>query len=349
MQYIPAVSVEMDPENHEAEMLTVLGAARRMGVTQSAILRWIRNGYLHATPSSNGWQIPASKLADAAAAADDARGTGSVPRKVAPSLQPAPIDIRRSMAVQAHETPARLDVVSEEMLTPLVELVRDQIDVVHDQAEVIGWLQAERARLDAQLTDLKAQEQAAGSATDEIVQDNASPASADDEVLSWLWKDAPSPFETGGVDSIPADAVEPPLSETQPVIAETPDETASEATDPFVTDEPIATVDPAPSEPESFSTPSWFVTPNDIHFRTTPPGADESAPRLRPIVARNRVANNQMRQMIDETEDKIAQLWREEERLRASRTGGAAEADVVVDDRESLWQRLWSRSRRSSL
>lgn len=345
MQYIPAVSVEIDPENHNAEMLTVLGAARRMGVTQSAILRWIRNGYLHATPSSNGWQIPASKLADAAAAADDARGTGSVPRKVAPSLQPAPIDIRRSMAVQAHETPAGLDVVSEEMLTPLVELVRDQIDVVHDQAEVIGWLQAERARLNAQLTELKAQEQESGSATDHVVQDDAPVASADDEVLSWLWKDAPSPFEASSVDRAPADAVEQPLAETHTAIAETADETASEAADPFVTEEPVAAADPASSESESFSTPSWFVTPDDIHFRTPPPGDDESAPRLRPIVARNRVANTQMRQMIDETEDKIAQLWREEERLRASRTG-AAEADVVVEDHESLWQRIWPLSRR---
>jgi excisionase family DNA binding protein len=178
MEYVPASSVEHD-EIYEPESLTVLQAARRAGVTQSAIIRWIRNGYLPATSSSNGWQIPASKLEEAHAAADASRGTGPVPRQTGPRLVPAPADLRQSLAVQAQEQPGRLGVVGEAIVSPLVELIRDQGDVVHDQAEVIGWLQAERSRLTAQLIELKQQEQ-----QEQLTEREPAPAITDESTTS---------------------------------------------------------------------------------------------------------------------------------------------------------------------
>lgn len=327
--------------------LTVLEASRRAGVTQSAIIRWIRNGYLTATPSANGWQIPASELAQAAQAADEARGTAPVPRAKHPSLVPAPTPtpIRDSVVRRANEVTQQE--IGERIVAPLAELIRDQIDVVHDQAEVIGWLQAERSRLSAELQRLQAEERAAESGDATAQADEAAELPADselfDEVLSLLWKDDKAPTDEQQAEPVEAkQADEPPAMEAlsinqPPAVVDT--------FDLFGDDASFTSADDQPLRLEDYADPSWFFGKRDLR----PDGGEHDRPRatLQPIVPRGRSQareeESHLHQMIDETERKIAELWRSQEELRRTsprNIDGFGDHDDRVH-RANRWQRLW--------
>lgn len=362
MEHIPASSVEHD-ETYESESLTVLQAARRAGVTQGAIIRWIRNGYLPATSSSNGWQIPVRKLAEAQAAADESRGTGPVPRQAGPRLLPAPADLRRSLATQAQEQPARLDVIGEALVSPLVELIRDQGDVVHDQAEVIGWLQAERARLAAQVAELQSQEPAPVSQpAPALAAETAPPADGDvDEVVSWLWNDTDRSLDGQEWASQPAE--------------ETAEPEPSQPTERLMNQSRMpeygsvaAQMEPDAAKPQDLAGERhdfvWATnTVNDdsassaVTFRTGP------APVLQPIVPRHGEDGSvgsetliqagsdvELQQMIDKTEAKIFNLWRAEAEKEFHDSNDRLDnaEDSVGTGGTAFWQRVWPLNRRSS-
>lgn len=350
MEYSVASFQPTDTNPSRGESLTVLEASRRAGVTQSAIIRWIRNGYLSATPSSNGWQIPASELAQAARAADEARGTAPVPRAKHPSLVPSqpPVPIRQNVVQRAEE--ASQKDIGEHIVAPLAELIRDQIDVVHDQAEVIGWLQAERSRLSAELKRLQSAEQS-GDAADSTYAETRAELLADselyDEVLSLLWKDDKSATEQTQTEqssqmetvTVQQEHEEQPLE--QLTVAGPP--AALESFDLFSDDVPAQQDDAL--RLEDYADPSWFFGKRDIH----PEEDQEDRPRatLQPIVPRKNAASREeeshLHQMIDETERKIAELWRSQEELR--RTSPRAIDDFGDSDhrrqRANRWQRLW--------
>lgn len=376
MEYISASSVEIESGAVEPESLTVLQAARRAGVTQSAIIRWIRNGYLPATPSSNGWQIPASELERAHAAADESRGTGPVPRQTGPRLVPAPADLRQSLAVQAQEQPGRLDVVGEAIVSPLVELIRDQGDVVHDQAEVIGWLQGERSRLTAQLAELKQQEQLAErepalAIADESMtpDDNDVDDNHVDEVVSWLWNDTALPFEAQTPSPELAgepDQEEPSLPAERVVFQTRAADLQGASHNPVPTTEAETTTsqdlanetrDDIWATTAAVDQPAK-VAPPSVTFRTSP------APALRPIVPKHGERQNVdaettlieagadagLREMIDTTEAKIFNLWRTETEREFQYSGHGVDNDddAVNTGGATFWQRLWPLKRRSS-
>ena len=309
------------------ETLTVLDAARRAGVTQSAIIRWIRNGYLSATPSSQGWMIPAHMLTRAAHAADEARGTAPVPRLSGPTLAPSPTPIRRTLEHRASSS--TLAETSEHLVTPLTELIRDQIDVVHDQAEVIGWLQAERTRLVGELEKLKTAEVSGENPrrSEEQIVDLSNESELYDEVLSLLWKDAGTPaqsdFSSETEQLEPFDPFE--FEEPEPV-AEPPDIFAHEDSEPAQE----LTV-------EDYTDPSWFFTSGE---------REQPRARLQPIVARTTTQPEQdsdpaLHQMIDETERKIADLWLTQEKLRTAPRVVLEPGNTGSDSRGTMWQRLW--------
>jgi hypothetical protein len=359
MEFVPAPFHDDDSDVHNVQTLSVLGAARRAGVTQSAILRWIRNGYLQATPSSNGWQIPAHLLDDAQRAADAGRGTGPVPRRASPTLEPSPTPIRRSMETRAVEIPTAmpsgLETIGESVVAPLAELIRDQIDVVHDQAEVIGWLQAERARLRQEVEVLKSLEHQVDTAQAEVQQKPADTSPEEDDALvSLLWRDsAHAAEEIDGLEDFASDETIAAISDAELLPQQEP-EAASTDFDDWFTDQVVTVDAPDPVEErpelrlEDYADPSWFFVQNDFsNFN----GGSEArrAPTLKPIVPRQKAVaeseeDSYLRQMIDETERKIAQLWRNEEELRQSRPVGGTGTRREVElegDRGSIWQRLW--------
>jgi hypothetical protein len=351
------------------ETLTVLEAARRVGVTQSAIIRWIRNGYLSATPSANGWQIPAHMLEDAARSADEARGTGPVPRQTTPTLAPAPTPIRRSFETRAIETAAQTADIGESIVTPLAELIRDQIDVVHDQAEVIGWLQSERSRLAAELSILKGAPASHSPAADTTESESAPAPDKDlyDEVLSLLWKDADDVSDDGQDAAIVDDPAPVSAPEPEPDLA-VADEfsvtTDTVSNQPVLAEPwPFTPVEPPrsdqPDDPttlrlEDYADPSWFF--ENYNTGGTAGGntsQDRPTPVLQPIVRRGSEAKSRsvetnddeaLHQMIDETERKIAELWDNEEKLKSTprfANGTKGSAFDSNRSRETMWHRLW--------
>lgn len=339
------------------EVLTVLEASRRAEVTQTAIVRWIRNGYLSATPSPNGWQIPADQLAQAQAAANDARGTGPVPRRTTPSLTPAPMPIRRSIEQRATVAPA--EEIGEQIVAPLTELIRDQIEVVHDQAEVIGWLQAERERLTAELDYLQRSRATGQPLSNTFVSQRTEAHQLYDEVLSLLWKED---GELTGEDTLALEAPAPPVA---------PDRDDWLAAELFATDEAIDEVIEEPEMPaevagpdieeipeteeelpalqlEDYADPSWFFgIPNN---RFGQEDTDRPRPSLQPITKRTGQMlgsttgdddDRVLHQMIDETERKIAELWRAQEELRIT-SPRANETTLSAAQRSATgWRRLW--------
>lgn len=326
------------------ESLTVLEASRRAGVTQSAIIRWIRNGYLSATPSSNGWQIPAGQLAQAAMAADEARGTAPVPRAKHPSLVPSPTPIRQNVVRRSNDVTQ--EDIGERIVAPLAELIRDQIDVVHDQAEVIGWLQAERSRLNAELERLQSEEGAVGKGAPSHARATSDELPADselyDEVLSLLWKDDKTATEQPQSASMDfeQDSAREPVDELR--VEEPP--ATEDVFDPFADEAPA--VEEQPLRLEDYADPSWFFGKRDIHQDHHE--LDRPRATLQPIVPRSRSAaaqaeENHLHQMIDETERKIAELWRSQEELRRS-SPRVIDGSANSDDRQlrsNRWQRLW--------
>lgn len=340
-------------------LLTVLEASRRAGVTQSAIIRWIRNGYLEATPSDNGWLIPSAQLARAAEAADEARGTSPVPRRTAPSLTPVPTPIRYT--VERRTAVASQEAIGEHIVAPLAELIRDQIDVVHDQAEVIGWLQAERSRLTAELERLSHEDARQEQDPDPTDQPTNDPLALNenelyDEVLSLLWKTEDT--EESQENELPAAETGPEpdhladIDERAAIDALWDQEldattTAAETVAPETEDDAVEEIGAEP-EPvlsiEDYADPSWFFSHESYAVKRA--DAQRPRPTLQPIVPRRADVSEEQRElhkMIDETERKIADLWRTQEELRKS-------SPQVITQRESSqtssgkgnrWHRIW--------
>jgi len=328
MQFSPDAMPAGSGGHDGEETLTVLAAARRAGVTQSAIIRWIRNGYLSATPSSQGWMIPAHMLAGAAHAADEARGTAPVPRQSGPTLAPAPTPIRRTLERRVPST--TLEDAGEHIVTPLAELIRDQIDVVHDQAEVIGWLQAERARLADEVEKLRAERVSTDrdEQTDAEIVDLTHESELYDEVLSLFWKETDSPAQPDSSDDTTQSASFDPFDMKQPEQVPNPP--------------PVVPLDhepePAPRlNVEDYTDPSWFFTSGK---------QKQSRARLQPIVAREMPQpdssdDKTLDKMIDETERKIADLWRTQEELRTAPRVVIEPDTIENSSRGTMWQRLW--------
>lgn len=341
------------------EVLTVREAARRAGVTQTAIVRWIRNGYLSATPSPNGWQIPADQLDQAQAAANDARGTGPVPRRMTPSLVPAPTPIRRSIEQRA--SVASSEDIGEQIVAPLAELIRDQIEVVHDQAEVIGWLQAERERLTAELEYLQRSRATGQPLSTAFVSQRTEAHQLYDEVLSLLWKKDDEP---NGEDTLELEEPAPAISHERDdwlaaeLFSTTETDTEVEPTAVAgIPEEPAPEVEAAEEVPvedelpalqlEDYADPSWFFgIPNE---RYGPDEATRPRPTLQPITPRTSQMLGStsgddddlvLHQMIDETERKIAELWRAQEELRVT-SPRANEMTLSAAQRASTgWRRF---------
>lgn len=369
MDYVSTPFHESDSDVREVETLTVLTAARRAGVTQSAILRWIRNGYLPATPSSDGWQIPAHALDNARRAADEGRGTGPVPRRTQPTLAPAPTPIRRSMESRSVEIPesmpAGIEQIGESVVAPLAELIRDQIDVVHDQAEVIGWLQAERARLSEELADLKARANGTvdlDQVTEEDSSIDVSREEQSDALVSLLWKDSATSAEINGLRVLDNGTASSVFQTEAAHVPEPAGGFDTQTFDDWFNDESVEKAEPDTVTPdnsdrpelrlEDYADPSWFFVPND--FVSFGESAESTRPTavLKPIVPRDTSPQSatsdpdddeQLRRLIDETERKIAQLWQDEEQMRMANP--ANDATAVREEsnvaRGSIWQRLW--------
>lgn len=156
-------------QNYDAreEMLTLADAARRAGVTRSAILRWIRSGYLAAETSTDGWMIDAGQL-DAARDADERSRLGIGMDKTAHE----PVDTSRvntisSVALRTFPAPRPFEPLTDAVVSPLAELIRDQSDIVQDQAETIGWLQSELRQMREHLSKLEAESSAVDASADD--------------------------------------------------------------------------------------------------------------------------------------------------------------------------------------
>lgn len=138
------------------EMITLGEAAQRAGVTRSTVLRWIRDGYVPAVTSPEGWMIDPTHI-DAALAADDARyempGPVLVPQ-VETAIDDAVQASSSALTALSERPAARTTPLAEAVIAPVVDLVREQIDVVHDQAETIGWLQSEVRAAREQIAEL---------------------------------------------------------------------------------------------------------------------------------------------------------------------------------------------------
>lgn len=151
-------------------MLSLADAARRAGVTRSAILRWIRSGYLPAETSTDGWMIHAGQL-DAARDADERSRLGIGMDEIAHE----PVNLNRvdtisAVALRTFPAPRPFEPLTDAVVSPLAELIRDQADVVQDQAETIGWLQSELRHMREHLSRLEA------ASTDDDIPDDDAPA-----------------------------------------------------------------------------------------------------------------------------------------------------------------------------
>src|SRR5690606_28568201 len=134
------------------DLLTIHEAARTAGVSRASVLSWIRNGFIEGETSPQGWMVRAGDIDKARDGADEARIGHMVAvddyeksdrltvdavqtSEVSKAILPRPGLFRHSGG-QHNDT----------LLAPLAEFVRDQADVVQEQAETIGWLQAELRR-----------------------------------------------------------------------------------------------------------------------------------------------------------------------------------------------------------
>ena len=156
------VSVQNDDD-----LLTIQVAARRAGVSRASVLSWIRNGFISAQTSPNGWMVRAGDIEQARDGADEARrgtdvdgGLSEESRSLAPDAEQVS-EQSRSLASRPVDSGYGRDRQSDAFLAPLAEFVRDQADVVQEQAETIGWLQAELRRAQQQLEEIEARKAAA--------------------------------------------------------------------------------------------------------------------------------------------------------------------------------------------
>lgn len=128
------------------DYLSIQKAARQAGVSRAFVLSWIRNGFIDAKTSQHGWMVRAGDIEAARRGAEDARegyAAEEVRQDSANEHEDTLVSERQQhlLAIPASQHS------KEAMLAPFAEFIRDQADVVQEQAETIGWLQAELRRM----------------------------------------------------------------------------------------------------------------------------------------------------------------------------------------------------------
>lgn len=137
------------------ELLSIEAAARRAGVARATVLGWIRNGFIDARTSKRGWEVRAGDIEPALQAANEARlglhrdDMGRTGHAGSQDEEQA-VDLVRDDA-----TAAAVAQSPEPYLAPFAEFVREQADIVQEQAETIGWLQAELRKTREELAALR--------------------------------------------------------------------------------------------------------------------------------------------------------------------------------------------------
>lgn len=167
------------------ELLTIHAAARRAGVSRASILSWIRNGFITAQTSPEGWLIRAGDIEKARDGADEARLGRAVDVEVLESSTTLVADAEqtsertRLLVPRSGHVLQPQDQSADAFLAPLAEFVRDQADIVQEQAETIGWLQAELRRARQQLESAEEETTQTDEATENETEDEADPAGWD--------------------------------------------------------------------------------------------------------------------------------------------------------------------------
>jgi len=139
------------------ELLTIHDVARSAGVSRAAVLSWIRKGLVSAQASSDGWVIRAGDVEAARRSAEDARlGSHHNPEErmdLRASTLDSEIIVETTSAILPVGGSPRKSIrqLEDQVFAPLAGFVRDQADVIQEQAETIGWLQAELRRSKEQL------------------------------------------------------------------------------------------------------------------------------------------------------------------------------------------------------
>jgi hypothetical protein len=136
----PDVQVQQDND-----FLTIQDAARRCGVSRAFVLSWIRNGFIEAQTSKQGWLVRAGDIEAARQNAEDSRmgyGAEYTDQDREDSGEDTLLEERQHIPVLA-----TLRQSPDLMTSPVAEFMREQSDVIQEQAETIGWLQAELRRL----------------------------------------------------------------------------------------------------------------------------------------------------------------------------------------------------------
>jgi hypothetical protein len=125
-------------ENEDA-MLSVQSAARQAGVSRTTVVGWIRNGFIDAITSRDGWLVRAGDIERARQNADETRrglSHSSKDRETSSGNTQGLARVQDDASRQART-------LEEGDLAPLSEFLREQAGIVQEQAETIGWLQAE--------------------------------------------------------------------------------------------------------------------------------------------------------------------------------------------------------------
>lgn len=136
----PDVQVQRDDD-----VLTIQDAARRAGVSRAFVLSWIRNGFIEAQTSKQGWLVRAGDIEVARQNAEDSRAGHSVDH---PDQNREEIGEDTVLEERQHLPMLAASRYGHDMsVSPFAEFIREQADVLQEQAETIGWLQAELRRL----------------------------------------------------------------------------------------------------------------------------------------------------------------------------------------------------------
>lgn len=180
---------------NEDELLPIHVAAHRAGISRAALLSWIRNGFIEAQTSKQGWVVRAGDVEPAQRSADDARMgmQYSLESRLNPRVHEADrervVETTSALAPDTRSPQASDHQIGNTLFAPLAEFVRDQADVVQEQAETIGWLQAELRRAREQLEERES-EQVSTDVSEDEAQSESKPevaaASGDGSVIDGL-------------------------------------------------------------------------------------------------------------------------------------------------------------------
>lgn len=152
---------------NDDEMLPIHDAVRRAGVSRAALLSWIRNGFIEAKTSPQGWVVRAGDVEVAQRSANEARmglqysEEDRLDPRVHQTDSERVLETTSALVPRAGSPQASNQQLGNTLFAPLAEFVRDQADVVQEQAETIGWLQAELRRAREQLEAREAAEASA--------------------------------------------------------------------------------------------------------------------------------------------------------------------------------------------